>query len=59
MLIKQVNANTFDVFTGTGWDNWSRFESKKGSLYLVKGNSLNRADYNAACTAIRNEKAGR
>jgi hypothetical protein len=25
MIIKRIDATHFDVFWGTGWDNWARF----------------------------------
>jgi len=59
MLIKRVNKHVFDVFIGQGWEEWSRFEAKKGTLFLVKGKPLNRKDYGDACAAIRHETSVR
>ena len=43
--LKWVNSHTVDVFTGQGWENWSRFE-KKGSLYrLLAGKPLTPQEY--------------
>lgn len=45
LLVKQVKINSpmFDVFTGQGWDNWSRvfWDTKKKRLNLVNGARLN------------------
>ncbi len=49
MLIKKVNETTVDVFTGVGWNNWSRFnvvfEGGRGSLKLVKGRPMLKDDF--------------
>lgn len=49
MLIKKVNESIIDVFTGTGWTQWSRFEvafdKGRGSLKLVKGRPMDKADF--------------
>lgn len=45
IVVKQVKTNSpmFDVFTGEGWNNWSRvfWDSKKKRLNLVSGERLN------------------
>jgi hypothetical protein len=34
--------NTFDVFLGVGWDNWSRVQVREdGTVVPIKGISLN------------------
>lgn len=49
MIQKQVNDTTIDVFTGKGWDNWTRFEvsHKHGRLFLkmVKGTPMSKEDF--------------
>lgn len=43
VLVKQIKqSTTFDVFTGDGWNNWSRvaWDMKRKRLSLVKGNRL-------------------
>lgn len=44
MIFKYVNEDIIDVWFGSGWYNWVRFEIKrlKGNLYLhkVNGRSL-------------------
>lgn len=44
MFIKPsgVEVNTFDVFLGEGWDNWSRVRvNEDGTVTPVKGLALN------------------
>lgn len=43
MYLKQVGeVNTFDVFLGEGWNNWSRVKVKDdGEPVVTKGLSLN------------------
>lgn len=45
MFIKQLNKNTVDVFTGNGWENWSRFDLSQGFPKLVSGNALPDEEY--------------
>lgn len=40
MIIKHVKKHTFDVFIGTGWDNWSRFEMRGTYLKKISGDNL-------------------
>jgi hypothetical protein len=44
MKIKSVNPHTIDVFTGMGWDNWTRFQiiksQKKQFLKKIGGKSV-------------------
>lgn len=58
MLIKPANETTIDVFTGTGWNNWSRFEVKKFNgkphLTLVKGQPMSKADFSTLFKEIAN-----
>ena len=42
-VVKQVrNLPLYDVFTGTGWENWSRvsWDTKQKRIALVKGDRL-------------------
>lgn len=43
MYIKQTaEANTYDVFLGEGWTNWSRVKIKEdGTANVLKGLNLN------------------
>jgi hypothetical protein len=49
MIIRRLNDATIDVFTGNGWNNWSRFEvsyrSSRLSLKLVKGQPMKKEEY--------------
>lgn len=38
MKVKNVNPYVIDVFTGFGWDNWTRFQiiKTKGRQFLKK-----------------------
>jgi len=56
MIIKTCNKNTFDLFLGEGWENWSRWKIKFGKpahsglagtpnqLFQVKGTRIPKAD---------------
>ncbi len=46
MLLKPVKKNVFDVFVGTGWDGWSRFEMRGTYLKKLAGDNL--SPYNMA-----------
>lgn len=52
MIIKQLSTNVFDVFVGTGWNNWSRFERKGKTINLVKGKPLSKDEYHSVCKAL-------
>jgi hypothetical protein len=47
--VKKLNEKTIDVFSGIGWNNWSRFDVafEKGrlSLKLVKGKPMTKEDF--------------
>jgi hypothetical protein len=44
-IAKQVNASTFDLFVGKGWENWSRISvhmdrmTRKFRIRIVGGNT--------------------
>lgn len=40
-----LENNEFDVFTGQGWKNWSRFRKEYKHLKLVKGAPLTKELY--------------
>lgn len=46
IVVLPINKWTADVFTGTGWDNHSRFQLFKGHLKLVAGNPVTEQEYN-------------
>lgn len=48
MLIRQLNAHVFDVFIGSGWNNWTRFEFTSKTLKLINGRPLSREKYQEA-----------
>lgn len=41
----KVDHNLYDVFTGDGWLNWSRFEKRGPHLLLVKGLPVSKEVY--------------
>lgn len=46
LKIVWLNDKMFDVFTGKGWDNWSRFRKEDGNkLKLIKGSPLSKQDF--------------
>ncbi len=40
MYIRKLQPNIFDVFIGTGWNNWSRVRTSKSGPFVVAGNKL-------------------
>ena len=52
-----VNPDVVDVFTGKGWENWSRFELKrmKGRVYPQKvgGKSLTQDQFKELCESLK------
>jgi hypothetical protein len=40
LQILRVNRQMVDVFSGMGWENWSRFEKTEKGIRLVKGTSV-------------------
>lgn len=52
-IILQVNGRIYDVFTGLGWKNWSRFEVKGRTLALIGGQALSPEDYAAIKLRIK------
>lgn len=49
MIVKNFNDTTIDVFTGKGWDEWSRFHVSfvKDRLFLklVKGRPMSKENF--------------
>lgn len=45
MVIKQVNRNTFDIFVGIGWENWTRLKVDNKRLLLKAGKPLDKQVY--------------
>jgi hypothetical protein len=43
--IRYVGKGLVDVFTGKGWNNWSRFELKDRKIVLVKGQPVSKEVY--------------
>ena len=35
--VRRLDRNTFDVFTGTGWDNHTRIRVGRSSTYRLSG----------------------
>jgi len=56
MKIIHLNENVVDVFTGKGWDNWTRFEIKfiKGKVYPKKigGQAMESRDFQTLLTEL-------
>ncbi len=54
--VKFLDNDTVDVFTGKGWDNWTRFTIKrmKGKVFLskVSGQSLDREVFKKLCKEL-------
>ncbi len=40
LVIKRVSENMFDVFWGTGWNNWCRFSRQGKHLKKMGGMSV-------------------
>lgn len=43
--LKWLDDRRVDVFRGTGWDNWSRFEKRGNHYKLVSGAPLTPEEY--------------
>ena len=41
MYIKRLSRNVYDVFTGTGWMNWTRVKRENKSIRFIAGGYLN------------------
>jgi hypothetical protein len=44
MEIRRVDHNTYDVFTGNGWENATRVRKGKNNTYILKGEKLGKAE---------------
>lgn len=51
-VIRQISHNLFDVFTGEGWENWTRFKRVNGRLNLVGGTAVSKELYNTLIKGI-------
>ena len=40
MEIRRIDNNTYDVFSGTQWDKWSRVRQNRNGVYVVAGERL-------------------
>lgn len=43
--LKWVDDKVVDVFRGTGWENWSRFEKRGNHFKMVAGQPLTNQEY--------------
>lgn len=46
MFIKRLAPNIYDVFIGSGWDNWTRVRRERGSVVVIAGRGLNQFGLN-------------
>lgn len=37
MLVKHITPSRFDIFYGSGWDYWARFQLSNNKLHQIKG----------------------
>lgn len=56
LCVIPVNRHLIDVFTGTGWKNWSRFRLHKRTPLLVAGNGISEEDYRNLKELLKNDK---
>ena len=40
MVVKHINAETFDVFFENGWENWARFTVDQNKLHQIGGTQV-------------------
>lgn len=45
IAVLPVSKFMFDVFTGTGFESWTRFQAVRGHLKMVGGNSVTESEY--------------
>lgn len=43
MNIRRIDNNTFDIFQGKGWNNWTRIRKGRSSTYGVLGKRISHA----------------
>jgi len=43
-ILRVKRTHIYDVFTGDGWKNWSRYHVKQGKVLYIAGNSLPKID---------------
>lgn len=46
MFIKRLKPNTYDVFVGNGWNNWTRVQRRGGEIKIMEGAFLHRGILN-------------
>jgi hypothetical protein len=58
IVVKQLTKTTVDVFTGNGWENWSRFERTNKGPMLIAGQSVSPEEYQEVKNVLspRNQK---
>lgn len=52
MQIRKLDRNTFDVFTGTGFDNWTRVRKFHWGVKPIAGGRIDRDTLNAIEAAV-------
>ena len=57
MIFKFLSKNVVDVFTGNGWDNWSRFQKTAKGPKLVSGAGVTQQEYQEVKNALYSNKA--
>lgn len=54
LLIIPLGQQQYDVFSGQGWENWSRFKKEDRVMKLDKGQPLTKDNYDDLCKATKN-----
>ena len=52
MFIKRLKPNVYDVFVGSGWNNWTRVTRTQSGVQVVSGNMLDQKTLNHVKTRI-------
>lgn len=52
-ILRSKHTPFIDVFTGDGWESWSRYIKKKKELIFIKGIKLSNAQYTSLTTSIK------
>ena len=45
IVVRRLNPTTVDIFTGNGWDNWSRFQKTDKGPKLIGGKPVTEDEY--------------